>query len=307
MAECLSDKLRFVTWDVFTTRAYAGNPLAIVMDADHLTTAQMQTIAREFNLSETVFVMPPRDPNNTARLRIFFPTAEIPFAGHPTIGTALYLAQSSATDDGILSKILLEEEAGLVPVTLSERAGRITAEFRAPVLPFAPDGATVAEPAMLAKALGVESGAIGFGGHTPAVWEGGPRFLYIPVADLATLAAARPQEPAWSQVMALAGVDSAYLYTMTGPTAVQARMFSPTAGIPEDPATGSAAAILSAQLQASGMLHSPAALLDITQGVEMGRPGQLGLRINREGDMITDIYVSGTAVSISSGEIRVPA
>ncbi|MDJ0822712.1 MAG: PhzF family phenazine biosynthesis protein [Paracoccaceae bacterium] len=299
----MSDELSFVTWDVFTTTAFAGNPLAIVTGADDLTTAQMQTIAREFNLSETVFVMAPRDPAHTARLRIFCPTAEIPFAGHPTIGTAIYLAQTAAGDD---ATILLEEEAGLVPVQVTRQNGMDHSEFRAPVLPFAPEGAKAAAPDLLAAALGLDQENIGLPNHTAAVWEGGPRFLYIPVANLKALAKARPQEPAWSQIMALAQVDSGYLYTMTGAAGLQARMFSPTAGIPEDPATGSAAAILSAQLHAAGTLTAPETRFHISQGVEMGRPSQIGLRILQNADTITDIFVSGTAVPISSGKIRIP-
>ncbi len=174
--------LPFHVWDVFTDTAFSGNPLAIVETDGSLSTAQMQTIARQFNLSETIFLMPPRDPAHTARARIFFPTAEIPFAGHPTVGAALYLAAR----DG-LQEVTLEEEAGLVPVRIRE--GR--AQFRAPVLP-APHGGAV-EVELCARALGMAPASIG--PHAPGAFAGGPAFVYVPVRDRATLAQARPEEP----------------------------------------------------------------------------------------------------------------
>ncbi|TAG15225.1 MAG: PhzF family phenazine biosynthesis protein, partial [Rhodobacterales bacterium] len=127
--------LSFHTCDVFTDRAFQGNPLAIVLGADGLTTAQMQTIAREFNLSETIFVQAPANPAHTARVRIFFPTAEIPFAGHPTIGCAIHLAEAMAPPGDYAMSLVLEEEAGLVPVQVWRKAGRTRAEFVAPVVP----------------------------------------------------------------------------------------------------------------------------------------------------------------------------
>lgn len=244
MAGCLSE-LSFATCDVFTDTPFGGNPLAIVEGADGLSDAQMQTLAREFNLSETIFVQTPDDPAHTAKVRIFFPTAEIPFAGHPTIGCAIHLALKTAPEGDFETQITLEEVAGLVPVQVWRAEGRIMAEFTAPVIPHDTDG-TVAAPALLAQATGLHPDQIGFGAHRPAIWQGGPRFLYIPVRDLDALASARPSEPAWSQAMAMAGVDSAYLYTPGEACDYRARLFSPGAGIPEDPATGSASAILSA-------------------------------------------------------------
>ena len=151
--------IRFHTLDVFTDTPFAGNPLAVVLDAGALTTAQMQTIAREFNLSETIFVMPPQDPAHTARVRIFFPTAEIPFAGHPTIGCAILLAETANPGGDFAITITLEEEAGLVPVAVTRTGGRITAELTAPVLPH-PAGDTP-DTALLAAALGLGAKDIG--------------------------------------------------------------------------------------------------------------------------------------------------
>ncbi|MDP0929155.1 PhzF family phenazine biosynthesis protein [Paracoccus onubensis] len=285
--------LEFHIYDVFTDRPFSGNPLAVVMGADDLNTAQMQVIARQFNLSETIFVMTPRDPAHTARVRIFFPTAEIPFAGHPTIGCALHLAKGQ---DG---QILLEEEAGLVPVRI--RGGQ--AEFTAPRLPV-PHGGDV-DAGLIARALDLPDAAIGFGRHRPGVWQGGPAFLFVPVADLDALAAARPIEPYWSRAMAQAQVDSAYLYAAED-DGYRARMFSPTAGIPEDPATGSASAILAAQLLASGALADGENRIGLRQGVEMGRPSRIGLSGLVERGELREIRVGGTAVSIAEGRIRIP-
>lgn len=285
--------LEFHVYDVFTDRPFAGNPLAVVMGADGLSTAQMQTIARQFNLSETIFVMAPRNPANSARARIFFPTAEIPFAGHPTIGCALHLAQTHG------NRITLEEEAGLVPVAITNGL----AEFTAPKLPVAHPGH--ADTALIARALDLPADAIGFGNHRPGIWQAGPAFLYVPLAGLDDLARARPVEPGWSELMQAAQVDSAYLYTPDG-KGFRARMFSPTAGIPEDPATGSASAILSAQLMTAGDLPQGETQIALTQGVEMGRPSQIGLTVQVDGGRLSQIRVSGRAAAVASGWITIP-
>ncbi len=302
--------LAFHTLDVFTDQPFAGNPLAVVLGADDLTPAQMQVIAREFNLSETIFVQRPLDPAHTARVRIFFPTAEIPFAGHPTIGCAILLAEPALPDgDGEL-RLVLEEEAGLVPVTVRRKAGRVTAELTAPVTPHpartVPNRDRALDTETLAAALGLSAQELGFGTHRPGLWQGGPAFLYLPVRDLAALAAARPQEPHWSQVMAAGGVDSAYLYTEGQGADYRARMFSPTAGIPEDPATGSASAILAAQLWHSGALGVGEVSLSLAQGVEMGRASAIGMTVVCDDSGVQSVRISGEAVRISDGHIRVP-
>ncbi|QYZ70601.1 PhzF family phenazine biosynthesis protein [Neotabrizicola shimadae] len=296
--------LPFHTLDVFTDRAFTGNPLAVVLEAGGLSTGQMQTLAREFNLSETIFVQPPRDPAHRARVRIFFPTAEIPFAGHPTIGCAILLAETDHGPSDFETTLVLEEEAGLVPVRVRRLAGRTTAEFTAPVLPHAARGN--AEPALIARALDLPPGDIGFGRHRPAIWQGGPRFLYVPVASLSALGRARPIEPHWSALMAAAGVDSAYLYTPGETEDYRARMFSPTAGIPEDPATGSASAILAAQLLAAGTIHPGETRFRLRQGVEMGRPSDIGLSVIANAAGLTEVRIAGTALRISEGRVTIP-
>jgi len=299
----MAETLPFHTLDVFTDRPFSGNPLAVVLEAGGLTPAQMQIIAREFNLSETIFVQPPVNPTHTARVRIFFPTAEIPFAGHPTIGCAIHLA--SALHQGDFETVItLEEEAGLVPVSVHRQGTEITAELTAPVLPF-PHGAT-RDTALIAAALGLAPSEIG--PHLPSVCQGGPAFLFVPIAGLDALARARPQEPAWSRLMGDCGVDSAYLYTATPGEAqdIRARMFSPTAGIPEDPATGSATAILAAQLLQNAALAEGTTTLGVMQGVEMGRPSRLRLTIELQAGKLRAVRIAGTAVAVSQGRIRLP-
>lgn len=295
--------LEFHTLDVFTDTAFSGNPLAVVLGADGLTTAQMQTIAREFNLSETIFVQAPQDPAHTARVRIFFPTAEIPFAGHPTVGCAIHLARKAHSGD-FETLITLEEEAGLVPVHVARKGSHITAEFTAPVVPFTVK--TDLPRDLIAASLGLPPDQIGFAAHRPATHQGGPRFLYVPVKTLQTLASAKPHEPHWSALMAQAEVDSAYLYTPGDGCDYQARLFSPTAGVPEDPATGSASAILAAQLWASGAIPPGTTSLTLRQGIEMGRASLIGLSIDANINGPTAVRIKGSAVPISSGQIRRP-
>ncbi|GIL02248.1 MAG: isomerase [Alphaproteobacteria bacterium] len=299
-------RLKFFTVDVFTTRRFAGNPLAIVEDADGLDDETMQAIAREFNLSETIFVQAPADPANTARVRIFFPTAEIPFAGHPTIGCAIHLAAKRHPDGSdFATRIVLEEAAGLVPVDVERRDGVATAQFTAPVLPHAHDG-EVPSPEQAAAALGLAPEDIGFGSTAIGLYAGGPAYLYVRLASRPTLAQARPCEPQWSRMTAAANVDAAYVYTPGGEAAetdFSARMFSPASGILEDPATGSATAILAGPLLAAGSLEEGTNRFRLEQGCDMGRPSQLGLEIDVVGQALTAVRISGSSVRVSAGEL----
>ncbi|MCX7299390.1 MAG: PhzF family phenazine biosynthesis protein [Rhodobacterales bacterium] len=297
-------RLPFHTLDVFTATPYTGNPLALVLDADGLSPAQMQIIAREFNLSETIFVRRPADPAHTAEVRIFLPEAEIPFAGHPTIGCAIFLAERLHGPGDWTCTITLEEQAGLVPVTVTRQSGRTTAELTAPVLPHAHPGQVPAD--LAAAAFGLPATAIGFGTHRPGVWSGGPTFAYIPLADRAALAAARLSEPACSALAAQAGTAMFYLYTPGTGTDFQARMFSPGSGVPEDPATGSATAILAAQLRAAGAIKPGTTRFTLLQGAEMGRPSRLTLTIDADAQKITAVRVAGTAVHMSEGSLQPP-
>ncbi len=301
-------KLTFFTYDVFTNRPFAGNPLAIVEDADQLSDQQMQTIAREFNLSETIFIRKPKDAANTASVRIFFPTAEIPFAGHPTVGCAIHLAQKKYKPGcAFETEIRLEEVAGLVPVKVSRIGDHPRAQFTAPVVPFAPDAP---KPSLqqIAAALDLTTTDIGFGGHVPRLHQAGARCLHVPVASRAALARARPLEPHWSALIGPLGTDMAYLYTPGGDdpqTAYRARMFAPTGGIPEDPATGSATAMLAAQLLVSDSLTDGTHRWRLEQGYEMGRPSDLWLEADVAGAKLLAVRVAGQAVQIMSGVLEV--
>src|ERR1044072_2939235 len=178
---------RFVTLDVFTTRRFAGNPLAVVLEPDGLDTAAMQTIAREFNLSETVFVFPPADSANRARLRIFTPARELPFAGHPTVGTAVLLGRI----DGGERTFTLEEQVGLVPCRVQSSgpdSGR--ASFDIPRLPSQTEGG--ADAAAIASALGLSPADIGFDGLVAQRWSAGNPFTIVPVSTIEAVGRCRP-------------------------------------------------------------------------------------------------------------------
>lgn len=302
----MTRRYRFHTLDVFTDRKFGGNPLAVVLDADDLTTDEMQTITREFNLSETIFVRKPKDPANTASVRIFFPGAEIPFAGHPTVGCAIFLAEQSRKPGcPFETEIRLEEVAGLVPVKVTRIADVSRAQFTAPVVPYPADTpAPTAEEA--AAALGLRPSEIGFAGHRTGHFAGGPSFLYVPLASREALVRARPSEPAWSRMTGASATVGAYLYTPGGDhpdTDFRARMFAPQGGIPEDPATGSATAILAAQLLSSGTLIEGTNRFRLEQGYEMGRPSDLWMEADLSGGKLAAVRVAGQAVTVMAGEL----
>ena len=301
-------KLKFHTLDVFTTRKFAGNPLAVVLGADHLSTEQMQIITKEFNLSETTFVMKPENANNTAKVRIFFPGGEMPFAGHPTLGTAVLLAElNNKPGCTISTEIRLELKAGLTPVKVTRIADHSSGIFTAPVIPFMPNVA-LPDSARTAQALNLDPNDIGFDDHKITSIEGGPRFFYVPVKTRAALEKSQVREPFWSDLIKPLGndVDAAYLYTRggDGPNAsFRARMYSPTGGIPEDPATGSATALLAAQLLKAEKLTDGTHVWQLEQGYEMGRPSDLRLEADVKSAMLTAVRVGGSAVRMMSGEI----
>ena len=301
-------KLAFHTLDVFTTAKFGGNPLAVVLGADRLSTEQMQNICREFNLSETTFVIAPEDSAHTAKVRIFFPGGEMPFAGHPTLGTAALLAALKQKPGcNFETKITLELKAGLTSVTITRIADRVHGVFTAPVIPF---HAPVSLPSVgdTARALNLDASEIGFDGHGLASLEGGPRFFYVPVKTRAALEKARVLEPYWSALIKpMNGVDSSYIYTRGGDalnTSFRARMYAPTGGIPEDPATGSATALLAVQLLSAEKLQDGTHRWQLEQGYEMGRPSDLRLEADVNGGTLSAVRVGGSVVRMMSGEIE---
>jgi trans-2,3-dihydro-3-hydroxyanthranilate isomerase len=301
-------KLQFHTLDVFTHKKFGGNPLAVVLGADALTTEQMQTITREFNLSETTFVLKPENPAHTAKVRIFYPGGEMPFAGHPTLGTAALLAElKNKPGCTIETTITLELKAGLTPVKISRIADRLTGIFTAPVIPFHTD-AMLPPVDLVAKAINLEPSDIGFDGHGLASIEGGPRFFYVPLKSREALARSAVRQPFWSEMLKpLGGLEAAYLYAKGGENAgthFRARMYDPGGGIPEDPATGSATALLAAQLHKAEKLEEGTHRWQLEQGYEMGRPSDLRLEAVVESGKLNAVRVGGSAVRMMSGELE---
>jgi trans-2,3-dihydro-3-hydroxyanthranilate isomerase len=295
---------RYEIFDVFTDKPLAGNPLAVVLDAEDLESEAMQRIAREFNLSETVFVLPAENPAHTAAVRIFTPARELPFAGHPTVGTAVCLAAGRFRDPGQHDAVIvLEEKVGPVRcgVKVSDSIG--FAEFDCPKLPE-PAG-KAAPKDLAAAALDLSPADIGFENHVTSVWSAGVTFHYVPVRNMAVLARSKPSRTSWTQAF---GSDGAFLYTRETEGhdhAFRARMFAPEHGIDEDPATGSAVAAL------PGAVHEFDALTDgdhaaiIEQGFEMGRPSLIRLETTVAGGRLTNVRIGGNAVRVAAGTLAV--
>jgi trans-2,3-dihydro-3-hydroxyanthranilate isomerase len=239
---------RYITVDVFTDRAFGGNPLAVVLDAGGLSTAQMQAIASEFNYSETTFVLPPRDVANNAQVRIFTVNQEIPFAGHPNVGTAFVLATQAAKPP---ARLLFEEGAGLVPVEILKQDGRVVgAELTAPQ-PLTKLTQFSAEQA--AAVVSLSSADFRTDRHPPLIVSVGLPFLVVELASRDALRRAQPDAAAFGRTFPCDGSDAVYLYTRDVPAAeacdLQARMFHPgSSGLSEDPATGSATVATAALL-----------------------------------------------------------
>ncbi len=289
---------RFVTLDVFTHRRFAGNPLAVVLDAEGLDDAAMQTIGREFNLSETVFVLPPKNPAHRASYRIFTPAREMPFAGHPTVGTALLLARM---DGGNAARdLVLEAQVGPVPCHVVPAEG--VARFALPVLPKEV-GPADPVPA-LAAALTLADRDIGFADFVPGAWSGGAPFTLVPLASRDAVRRARPDLVKFD---ALRGPPLLFIFSREAAEPghhFHARMFAPSFGVLEDPATGSAVAAFAGLLARHGGLADGTHTFVIEQGYEMGRPSQITLGMTLAGGKLTAGTVGGGAVTVSDGTIE---
>ena len=293
--------------DVFTDTPFAGNPLAVVIDSAGLDTARMQTIAREFNLSETVFVRDAGDPVNTARLRIFTPTAELQFAGHPTIGAAALIAHLRAPEHIVKDelRVVLEEGVGdIVCGVRLARKGVINASFNLPRLPE--KLLDLDDIAAVAAALSLEPADIGFDGHRPGVWSAGTPLAFIPIASREKIARARPDMETFARVFGAPAIG-AFLYTSECEREggdVHARMFAPLHGIPEDPATGAAAAAFAGVAVMYEQPPDGDHSLVIEQGFEMGRPGIITLGLEVEDGALVGASVGGSVVMIAQGTIE---
>jgi trans-2,3-dihydro-3-hydroxyanthranilate isomerase len=273
----------------------------VVLESQGLETAAMQSIAREFNYPETVFVLPAAAAGRFADLRIFTPAAELPFAGHPTIGTALALARGGAKRQDFV----VGEKVGPVPCEVALRdADSGEASFVLPQLPArigeAPDQDT------MAAALGLESSDIG-GDLKAGYWSAGLAFMFVPVKSLAGIAKARPQPGRFEAAFARDGRAKAFLFcceAMDQGSHFHARMFAPGMGIPEDPATGSAVAAFGGLLAGQSGLPDGTHRFRVEQGYEMGRPSQIDLTLTIEGGKLTGGRIGGGAVVVSEGAIE---
>ncbi|MDI1267185.1 MAG: PhzF family phenazine biosynthesis protein [bacterium] len=295
-------KRRYVTVDVFTDRAFGGNPLGVVLDAGGLSTAQMQAIAREFNYSETTFVLPPRDPANDAHVRIFTVNRELPFAGHPNVGTAFVLAVQAAK---LPARLLFEEGAGLVPVEIVTEGGRVVStEFTAPQL-LKRMSHLSAEQA--ASCLSLSASDVKADRHAPQIISVGLSFLAVELASRDALRRARPDAAAFAKTFPCDDSDAVYFYTRDVPSnerpcELQARMFHPgVSGLSEDPATGSATAAAAALLADLDGMKDGELRLQIGQGFDMGRPSILLTRVRKQNGAIASIHVGGASVQIMEG------
>jgi len=296
---------RYVTVDVFTDRAFGGNPLAVVLDAGGLSTAQMQAIASEFNYAETTFVLSARDPAHDAQVRIFTVNKEIPFAGHPNVGTAFVLATQATKPP---ARLLFEEGAGLVPVEILKQDGRaVGAELTAPQ-PLKKLTQFSAEQA--AAVVSLSSADIRTDRHPPQIVSVGLPFLVVELASRDALRRARPDVAAFARAFPCDGSDAVYLYTRDIPPAekttdLQARMFHPgSSGLSEDPATGSATVATAALLAELAAERDAELSLRIGQGVDMGRPSLLLTRVRKANGVIASAHVGGACVPMMEGSFR---
>ncbi|MDQ6656564.1 MAG: PhzF family phenazine biosynthesis protein [Verrucomicrobiota bacterium] len=298
-------ELTFHTLDVFTDRVFGGNQLAVFPEAPELDTTVMQAIAREFNLSETVFVRPPTREGAWRQLRIFTPGAELPFAGHPTVGAAQLLVELgiAPADNAGAASFAFDEGVGLVPVTVSRDAtGGYFTWLTAARLPET--GPPTLSREALAALLGISPGEIlDDERDKPCAYSAGVPFLFVPVRDAAVLARVSVDLTRWREIIAGTWAEDVYVFCLgERERTIRARMFAPAMGIAEDPATGSAAAAFAGYLwERSGRAGN----WTITQGVEMGRPSTLHVEMLGTAKL-ERVRVGGSAVRVSQGTMRVP-
>ncbi len=300
----------YEVYDVFTDKVLTGNPLAIVHDAGGLDDAAMQRIAREFNLSETVFVLPAKSPAHTAWARIFTPDYEMPFAGHPTVGTAVALAQRrfGNVEDDQDALIILEEQVG--PVRCGVRLGATSAfaEFDLPKLPVEIEYRF--DRIALANALRLEPREIGFENHIPSIWDAGVPFLLVPVHGLEAAERIRINQIAMKDAAPMIGHRQLPVYCYCRETILHdrhfhSRMFVSDEGTYEDPATGSATAAFAGAIHAFDKPLDGILRLSIEQGHEMGRPSHLQLELDITDQKLTGGRIGGSAVKIAEGRLFV--
>jgi trans-2,3-dihydro-3-hydroxyanthranilate isomerase len=297
-------QINFVTVDVFTEHQFGGNPLAVVLDAEGLDQATMQAIAAEFNLAETTFVLPPKDVSNTAEVRIFTPKSEMPFAGHPNIGTAYVLAKAGTSYGRNLSEpFVFEEKAGFVRLDLMRKEGLLT-------------GATLATPqsletgqtvpvGLVADACSISINDIEMRNHAPLVASCGALFVFAELKTRPALLSASPRSEIFSLHLPMNMATGIYLYWQgTGnPFDVECRMFAPLFGIPEDPATGSANAAMIGLLAQLRPEKDIEIRKTISQGAQINRPSVLEAVARKVSGSDTLLRIGGHCVPVSEGRI----
>jgi trans-2,3-dihydro-3-hydroxyanthranilate isomerase len=298
-------RLQFETVDVFTSDQFSGNPLAVVLNAEGLSTQQMQTIAAEFNLAETTFVLPPKHSAHTAEVRIFTPRHEMPFAGHPNVGTAFVLGRAGVSYGRAITggSVIFEEKAGLVPIELLMDGATIV-------------GARLASPQALAVGREIPAGLVASaaslsiddietGNHRPCIASCGAAFILAELKTRAALAAASPRTEVYHQEIAKFPATSILFYTQVDEADIdiRARMFAPRHGIYEDPATGSANVALIGLLAKLRPERDLRLAKSIAQGVEMGRPSLLEAAAEKKDGKVTATYIGGRCVPVMSGTI----
>ena len=295
-------RYRYYICDVFTDQRFGGNQLAVLPDAEGLTTEQMQQIAREFNFAESTFVFPP-EQGHTRKVRIFTPKAEMPFAGHPNVGTAFVLAKTGELGPAHSSSVTFEEVAGVVRISIERRDGHIWCELAAPEALSL--GAEIAVPA-LASAISLSPDDIVVTTHLPRQASVGLPFVFAELKDVVALARARPDMNGFDALQAQGIRPDVHIYIRSNDAFdLRARMFAPLYGVPEDAATGSANCALAGLLSLHDSRASGGFKWRIAQGVELGRPSVLDARAEKSNGVVTGTWVGGTSVMVSDGFIEV--
>jgi trans-2,3-dihydro-3-hydroxyanthranilate isomerase len=295
--------LKFSTVDVFTDRQFGGNPLAVFPDATGLSAEQMQAIAAEFNLAETTFVLPPQAPQHTARVRIFTPRAEMPFAGHPNVGTAFVLARLGECHGRSIAgdTLAFEEIAGLVRMDIQKQASTITGARLTSPQPLALGDAIPCE--VIAQACTIAVDDIETRHHQPRIASCGVPFVMVELKSRETLAAAQPRADVFARHLPRDRATGIHLYIHTKRDGIdiQARMFAPLVGVPEDPATGSANVALIGLLAALAPASDLRLETKIAQGVDMGRPSLLEASAEKRQGEVAGTYIGGSCVPVMQG------
>jgi trans-2,3-dihydro-3-hydroxyanthranilate isomerase len=290
-------KLNYLLLDVFTRERFNGNQLAVVCKADGLLDGEMQAIAREFNLSETVFILKPHIERNTASVRIFTPEVELPFAGHPTVGASVVLGLQNK-----VTAVRIEEQVGLI-TALFEKTDKRSGEarFALPRLPMRV--ASLDDRAAIALALGIELDEVGCGVYHPAVYSAGVEFHLVPVRDASVLARVALNMGQWNHTFPH-GHHSVYIFTETPnepDNDLAARMFSPGMGLAEDPGTGAAAAALIGMLSEHADIGTGQIDYVLRQGHEMGRPCRITIQLRKDNEILIHGGIGGHAVIVGEG------